>query len=122
MASKQNRPILRRFWWIGILVGLALPIALIPAHLYVARWALLASPLAHSNPTPEAHKYIDTIINAAFATCLLAAISGPFIFFRSVTAAVGTAIVYVPALLFVLVFVQLGMGCSILPPAAGACP
>ena len=118
----EKRSILRRNWWIGILVGVILPIVLIPAHLYIARWALMASPLAQRGPTPEAGTYIDPIVYLTFAVCTLLAIGGPFIFFRSVLAASAATVIYLPALLFILGFLQLGLGCSILPPAAGACP
>ncbi len=91
------------------------------ANFHFSRCALLTLIPSQATPTLEGGNFVGAIASAAFILCFFAAVAGPLLTLRQTGVAL---LVAIPAALLIMAFcflLQLGLGCSILPPSVGAC-
>ena len=98
MSTQSAAPVERKNCWLGILVGLVLPIALVPANLYVILW----------------FGDLDFVPIAAGLLAIVFGIVGVWLIFRPLWVQLVVGVIYLPALIFVLVGLQISAGCTIL--------
>src|SRR4051812_20178915 len=98
MSTQLAGSVLRKRWYLGVLVGLVLPLALVPANLYVILW----------------FNGSGTVPIVAGAIAIVFGVVGVCLTLRPLWVQLLAGAIYLPILLILLLGLQIGAGCSIL--------